>query len=494
MQLQKSSLRNLYAYLLSLIGLGLVISGLIRLPTYNNLLILVLFMALSVLAQLTSTAMKGGSRIEVASAVSIAAVALYGPFGAVLVAASGAIVVSYVSLSKNWPGLKSTLERFGVNIGMLSISAFITGLVFYAIQAALGADTLSGILLSWLMAAIVHDQVNLWLLIGMIHLQHGVNPLEIWRGHQWAIPIDVLVMSVGGGALAFAANQLGVIGVVIFSLPIISSAYSFRVYVNETKKQMENLEDLVEQRTSDLAFANDELATLNEDLSTLSKEKDSFLSVLTHDMRTPLTSIKGFASILHDREMPREKQVHIAEVILRNQDSLLELVNNILEIEKLQSGTPVLLERSNVDLADLTKHVTETILATAVAKNIELNYIAHEEPIIVSADQPKIQRVMQNLISNAIKYTPEGGKVDVDLMVQDDYAVFKVKDTGYGIPEDELPFIFDRYSRVKGHKHLAVGTGLGLAIVKSLIEAHRGKITAESEVGTGSVFTMKLPF
>jgi len=98
-----------------------------------------------------------------------------------------------------------------------------------------------------------------------------------------------------------------------------------------------------------------------------------------------------------------------------------------------------------------------------------------------------------NLISNAVKYTPKEGLVSVDTQMNGHYAIVEVKDTGYGIPTDELPHIFDRFSRVKGHQHIAIGTGLGLAIVKSLVEAHDGEITVESQEGAGSTFTVKLP-
>jgi signal transduction histidine kinase len=112
---------------------------------------------------------------------------------------------------------------------------------------------------------------------------------------------------------------------------------------------------------------------------------------------------------------------------------------------------------------------------------------------MVSADEKKIERVLFNLISNAIKYTPQEGMVDVSTMGNGRYALVEIKDNGYGIPEDELPTIFDQYSRVKGHQQLAVGTGLGLAIVKSLVEAHDGEIQVTSKVDEGSTFIIKLP-
>ena len=284
--------RDLYLITISLIGVILVIYGIVKIPTYDPLLIFFLLVLLAITAQITSTMTIGGDIIiEVSTAVSLASVALYGPFAACLVVAAGMTSVTVVNLRSNWPGRRGAIERIGFNIGMATIAIFLAGLVFYGVQSLFSANVIAATVLSWLLAAIVNDQVNLWLLIGMIHLQSGVKPSAIWNQHKWAIPINVLVMSVGGGILAIAIEQLGILGIAIFFLPIALSAYSFRLYVNQTRQQMENLEDLVDLRTQDLAQANKELAAL-------SKEKDSFLAVLTHDMRTPLTSIKGYASII----------------------------------------------------------------------------------------------------------------------------------------------------------------------------------------------------
>ncbi|MGB5061698.1 MAG: HAMP domain-containing sensor histidine kinase, partial [Candidatus Promineifilaceae bacterium] len=267
----------------------------------------------------------------------------------------------------------------------------------------------------------------------------------------------------------------------------------FRMYVRQAEAQMAKLEDLVELRTADLARANDNLGSANKELAQLNIEMEQFLAVLTHDMRTPLTSIKGYASILRDRELEREQQTHIAKVILRSQDTLLEIVNNLLEIGKLQSGTPVLLERSAFDLALLVKISAESLETQALEKNISLNDESVPTPVEITGDEKKIQRIVLNLISNAIKYTPDGGQVFIGTRVDGQYAEVSVRDTGYGIPADELPFIFDRYSRVKKHQSIAIGTGLGLAIVKSLVEAHQGEISVESEEGVGSTFIVRLP-
>jgi signal transduction histidine kinase len=482
-----TSLRNAYSFAVSIAGLVLVVWGITQFPTYEQPVMLILLLALAILTQSTMTSMVGGmSSISVSSAISIAAVPLYGPVAAALVAAAGELGLWFISIRMDQPDWKRAVERLGVNVGMNATAMLLAGIAFQQTAALLSENTFAGYTLPWLVGALVGDQVNLWLLSFIVYLAHGVRPLSVWLENRWAVPMNVAVMGIGGGLLSTAVSEFGFIGIAIFFLPILLSAYSFRVVTNKTKEQMVQLEEMVDLRTADLAKVNKELETLN-------KEKDAFLAVLTHDMRTPLTSIKGYASVLKDREITPEQQQHIAKIILRSQDSLLEIVDNILEIEKLQSGTPVLLEYTMFDLALLTREAAELLEAQAAEKALTFEYERVPTPIMIEADMNRIERSVTNLISNAVKYTPREGLVKVSTGVNGRYAFVSVNDTGYGIPPHELVHIFDRYSRVRGHQNLAVGTGLGLAIVKSLVEAHKGTIEVESEVDIGSTFTLKLP-
>jgi signal transduction histidine kinase len=239
-------------------------------------------------------------------------------------------------------------------------------------------------------------------------------------------------------------------------------------------------------RTQALADANDELANLQ-------KEKDSFLAVLTHDMRTPLTSIQGYATILGSQRVEDDQQMQMGRIILRNGETLLDIVNNMLEIEQMKAGMPVTLERSQFDLARLAERTVEAIQSQAMEKDINLQCHVTEPPVLIDGDEKKIERVLLNLTSNAIKYTQREGCVGIAVQMNGRYAILEVSDNGYGIPADEVDHIFDSYRRVKDHQHIALGTGLGLAIVKSLVEAHEGKIDVVSEVDKGSTFTVKLP-
>ena len=479
--------RKVYSTTLSLLGAILAVWGLVQIPSYSPLLTFLLLLLLAVASKSTTTHLiQASALVAVNSAISLSIVPTYGPFAAAFVAAAAEFGLWFISIRTSQQDWKHALERLGVNVGMNSVAIFLGGLVLLGTTNILGSQTFLGQTIPWLLAAIVADQVNLWLLAFIIYLAQGVSPLAVWRTNRWAVPINVLTMSVGGGFLHITASQFSFLGIVIFFLPILLAAYSYRVIANNNKRQMEELEDLVAIRTQALAKANEELERLH-------REKDAFIGVLTHDMRSPLTTIKGYGSILHAQELPRKEQVHIMDIILRSQDNLLELVNNILEIQKLQSGTPILLECSQFDLDYVAQAVVESLQAEAGRKTIMLRYQPPTSPISITADRPKIQRIITNLIANAVKYTPNDGEIEVRLSENGRYAITEIQDNGYGIPAEQLPYIFERFRRVPGHQRKAIGTGLGLAIVKSLVEAHNGDITVTSEEDVGSTFTLKLP-
>ena len=486
---------QIYLFLVSSLGLLLSVWGIRQLFAVEDPVTFLLLALLATGAQMTATLlMQGGISVSVSSTISLAIVPLYGPVLAAFSAALAEAGLWLINAPKDRTSWKGTLSQLTFNMGMNASALYLAGLAFGLIQTALSANgwlgesvPWLGESVPWLAGAIVSDQVNIWLLIVIIYLQQGIAPFEIWLDHRWAMSINVVVMSVGGALLAVAVQEYGLLGIGIFFLPILLSGYAFRLYVRRTQEQMGHLEEIVAARTQALADANKELAELNE-------QKDAFLAVLTHDMRSPLTNIHGYATMLRDHpEFAKEQQKQMLDVILRNEEALLEIVNNILDIEHLESGAPILLERENFDLQSAIMEVVESSEAQAREKQIELNFSHATAPLIVHADRSKMIRIMQNLISNAIKYTPERGQVCVQSKMNGSKVIIDVEDSGYGIPADEMPHIFDRFSRVAKHRSKAVGTGLGLAIVKNLVEAHDGEIEVASTEGQGSTFTVRLP-
>ncbi len=475
----------LYLNAVTLAGIMLIGWSFLQVPTYKPISYLLILLLLAIIAQTITTSISlsddAGITYQVAPAVSMAALPFFGPFGAVLVDAISAFALWLIKPAdetkwkKSWPQL-------AFNIGMGSISIFIAGTIFMLTRSWFGAETILGRTLPWFIAAIINDQVNLWLLIGIVYLQHKrrIDPFEMWRSNFWAVLISITLMSVGGGILAFALEQFGTLGIAIFFLPTLLSGFAFRLYVKRIEAYTENLEQIVAERTSEL--------------SNLNKRKDAFLAVLTHDMITPLTTMQLYAELIKDYPESTMEDPDLADTMLRCQKSLLRLLRNILDIEKLNSGVSLSMHKEYFDLSIVLRSVMEMMKVEASAKNINLSSGVMIKQVEIYADMHQIERIMLNLISNAVKYTPNGGKITVSLEQQKgDYVTIEVKDTGYGIPEEELPYIFKRFTRVEQLQDKAIGTGLGLAITQALVDAHEGEIEVQSVQGEGSLFRIALP-
>ncbi|MCP5094346.1 MAG: HAMP domain-containing histidine kinase [Chloroflexi bacterium] len=475
----------LYLNAVTLAGIMLIGWGFLQVPTYKPISYLLILLLLAIIAQTITTSISlsddAGITYQVAPAVSMAALPFFGPFGAVLVDAISAFALWLIKPAdetkwkKSWPQL-------AFNIGMGSISIFIAGTIFMLTRSWFGAETILGRTLPWFIAAIINDQVNLWLLIVIVWLQHKkrLDPFEVWRNNFWAAFISITLMSVGGGILAFALEQFGIIGIAIFFLPTLLSGFAFRIYATKIEAYTENLEQIVDARTAEL--------------SNLNKRKDAYLAVLTHDMITPLTTMQLYAELIKEYPESTIENPDLAETMLRCQKSLLRLLRNILDIEKLNSGISLSMHKEHFDLSIVLRSVLEMMKVEATAKNIDLSYDTVIKDSKIFADMHQIERILLNLISNAVKYTQNGGSIIISLEKQNQNDItIEVKDTGYGIPEEELPYIFERFTRVERLQDKAIGTGLGLAVTQALVEAHEGIIEVRSILGEGSVFRVTFP-
>lgn len=477
---------TIYLTLISLFGVGSLIWGLVQFPTYNydTKVSFILLAMLAVLPAFATTSVavseQAGITYHIGSVVSLAAVPMFGIPAATVIMAIDTFVTWLIKPADNKTWRKSA-RQLAFNTGMHAIAVFAAGAVLLFLRSWLGPETIWGQTLPWLPAAIVYEEANLWLLIGVLRLQHGasINPWEVWQEDRWATQISVFVLALGGGTLAYALQTYEWLGVTIFFLPIILSAYAFRLYVRQMQTHLNNLEQIVADRTKDLAELN--------------QQKDAYLAVLTHDMMTPLTSIQLCAEELQADPGAAADDPNLVTYMLRSQKTLLGIVRNILDIEKLQAGRSLATHKTECDLAQLVIDVVGILHAEATEKSITIQYELETQPFFISADRQQMERVVMNLISNAVKYTPYGGSVVMTVYTEGRFVLLQVKDSGYGIPSGELPYIFDRYRRVEQLKDKATGTGLGLAITKALVESHAGEITVMSTEGKGSIFTVKLP-
>jgi two-component system sensor kinase len=226
---------------------------------------------------------------------------------------------------------------------------------------------------------------------------------------------------------------------------------------------------------------------------TVERMKDEFLALVSHELRTPLTSVLGFLGIvLEDRGSLSEEQQRFLEIAKRSADRLADLVEDVLLISQADAGRLVLREGA-VDLRAVVRECAEAARPTAERRGIALDVEAAPVPPVLG-DRARLAQVMDNLISNGLKFTASGGRVGVRVAAEDGRVVVGVSDTGIGIPETEHELIFTRFYRAPRAEAAAVpGTGLGLAVTRMIVDAHGGEILVRSDEGSGTTFMVTLP-
>lgn len=228
-------------------------------------------------------------------------------------------------------------------------------------------------------------------------------------------------------------------------------------------------------------------------LKEMDELKTRLYANITHEFRTPLTLILGHAeqSITHESALSKDDLLERMKSIRNNGQRMLQLVNQILDLRKLEdNGLQICWEKD--DIIPLLRFIFESFQSWAQKKNIQLNFIQEMETLEMDFDRDKIFKILTNLLSNAIKFTPEHGRITLNVDKKHGHLLLKIKDTGLGISQDQLPHIFDRFHQAHITRHGA-GTGIGLTLVRELTELLGGKIKVHSIVGTGTVFTVHLP-
>ncbi len=240
---------------------------------------------------------------------------------------------------------------------------------------------------------------------------------------------------------------------------------------------------------------NEELAQKNEELTHLDQLKSDFMATMSHELRTPLTSVIGYSDMLLSGVTGElnERQTNFVSSILKNGESLLNLINDVLDLTKIEAGR-LELNLEAVDLRSALLGVLPVVKPRAADKRIKVStYLPTDVPPVI-ADPAKFNQVLLNLLTNAIKYTHENGNVSVEARSQDGFIEIWVTDTGIGIGQEDIDRIFQRFTQVDSSASRSQGgTGLGLAITKELVELHGGQIRVQSKLGKGSSFIFTMP-
>jgi signal transduction histidine kinase len=244
---------------------------------------------------------------------------------------------------------------------------------------------------------------------------------------------------------------------------------------------------------ADVNRMSDELQRLYQELETASRHKSDFLATMSHELRTPLNAIIGFSEVLHEQMFGElnERQLAYVEDVREAGKHLLALINDVLDLAKIEAGR-MELELSPVAIPDVLRSAVSMHSERADRGGIDLTLMTEPEEITITADERRLRQVVFNLISNAVKFTPHHGRIDVSARLEDGEVEIAVADTGPGISAEEFESIFEEFGQTSDGKQ-AEGTGLGLPLSRKLVELHGGRLWVESEVDRGSTFRFTLP-
>jgi signal transduction histidine kinase len=300
------------------------------------------------------------------------------------------------------------------------------------------------------------------------------------------VPITLLVERALGHRIH--ATLLGVTGIVLASLVLVRLVGLVR---NEERARRSE-----RQSRREAENAHRLLSEQNRELRELDRLKDEFVSLVSHDLRTPLTSIVGYVDLILDDPAISDEHRQYLAIVARNTDRLHRLVDDLLFAARLQAGR-LELDLGDVDLVEVARHTVETLRPRAEAADVDLTLELDADldgALAVLGEASRLGQLLDNLLSNAVKFTPGGGRVGVRISRREDRALVAVSDSGIGIPSSERDRLFERFYRSSTVSARQIeGTGLGLYITKAIVEAHRGRITVESQEGEGTTFCVELP-
>jgi signal transduction histidine kinase len=276
------------------------------------------------------------------------------------------------------------------------------------------------------------------------------------------------------------------------SLSPVKSDTGFRVTaiirdITERRQMEDQLRTMQEKYIRELELRNREADQANQ-------LKTEFLSNMSHELRSPLHTVIGFAELLAEGlEGPlSEKQKRFVAHIHNDSLHLLDLINDLLDLSKIEAGH-LELRHEAFHIGAVVEEALSSVRPRATAKSVEIRTDVSIS-VAVFADRLRFRQILHNLLTNALKFTPDGGKVSVEAVPREDFAEISVSDTGIGIPEDQHQAVFDKFYQVRAAtKGGLEGTGLGLAITKRLVEQHGGRIWVTSEPGNGSCFAFTIP-
>jgi signal transduction histidine kinase len=257
-------------------------------------------------------------------------------------------------------------------------------------------------------------------------------------------------------------------------------------------QEVKDINETLQQR---IANATRELRLSNHKLRELDAAKDEFISMASHQLRTPLTGVKGYISMVLEGDVGKitDQQRQFLEEAFMSSERMVHLISDFLSVSRIQTGK-FIIEKHPVDLSKIVEQEIDGLRPSALSRNLKIIYNHPKNFPTVEADEDKIRQVIMNFADNAIYYSHDNSEIHIDLLVEDNEIVYTVKDTGIGVPAGERDHLFSKFFRAtNARKQRPDGTGVGLFLAKKVIDAHEGEIIFKSVEGKGSTFGFRLP-
>lgn len=456
-----------------------------------------LFLAVLATASLTAAwkvnlpiPLTSGSTLSVSYAAKMMALLLLGPRHSVLIAVAAAFTQCTYKAKQSYP-LYRTI--FSVSAEALTMAG--TSVAYTWLGGPTGSfDASIFALAKPLIGAIsIYFLFNTALVAGAIALSTNQPIAKVWRNDFLWSGVTFMVAGSAGATAAIVINRGDVWIALMLLAPIYLTYRTYQLFVARLDDQQRHMAEMrrMHEVRHELLEREQTARAAAEDANRL---KDQFLAIVSHELRTPLNAILGWTDMLRQGVLDGPKRERAYQAVYDSAQRQAQLIEELLDVARIVSGK-LRLEITSVDLKEVTRAALNVVQPAADAKGVRVVFDADASVGAIDADKARFQQVAWNLVSNAIKFTPKGGRVTVRLRRVDDNVELIVADTGQGIPDEFLKSVFEPFRQADESTTRANGgLGLGLSIVKHLIEAHGGTVSVDSAgTGQGSTFTVRLP-
>jgi signal transduction histidine kinase/CheY-like chemotaxis protein len=464
-----------------------------------------------------------GSTLSVSYAADLMTLLLLGPEAAMVVAVAGAWLQCTVRVKRPYPAYRTVFS-----MAAEAITMGVTGIAYLWFGGVLAPSEFPQLARPLVATIGTYFLVNTGLIAGAIASTSDRSWWKVWRDDFLWSGASFMVAGTAGAAAAVVIARREHWKAALMLAPVYLTYRTYQVFVGRLEDQKrhtaetqrlhkETIEALMMARHAEQALAQEKerLASTVSELTRLeemrkqllqrerlarasaeeaSRLKDQFLAMVSHELRTPLNAILGWADMLRSGRLESDGRERASESIYGNAKRQARLIDELLDVARIRSGK-LRLERTAVELEQVVRGAVDVVQTAADAKGVSIRIEADSALGSIFGDPSRLQQIAWNLLSNAVKFTPEGGTVLVRLRRSNNTAEMVVSDTGAGIPEEFLPWVFEPFLQADASTTRPYGgLGLGLSIVKHLVEAHGGSVAVESGgEGRGATFTVRLP-